>query len=147
MADSFKMTRSGLDSVTGMQSRHLSTHIDRPASDVYDYAADPANLPSWAAGLGTSIEREADHWIVDSPGGRIVLTYAPKNEFGVIDHEVTLPTGEVFYNPVRVTPDRDGCEVVFSLRRQPGMSDEDFERDARAVQTDLEKLKEITESR
>jgi hypothetical protein len=32
-----------------------------------------------------------------------------------------------------VIPDGDGCEVVFTLRRPPGMSDEDFARDAGLV--------------
>jgi len=39
------------------ESRHISTSIKRPATEVYDYAANPANLPEWAAGLGGSIER------------------------------------------------------------------------------------------
>lgn len=113
-------------------SRHISTHIDRPAQEVYDYASRPANLPEWARGLGSSVER---------------VTFAPRNEFGVLDHDVTLPSGETVYNPMRVTADGAGCEVVFTLRRQPGMSDEDFERDADAVFADLITLKGVLEPR
>jgi hypothetical protein len=36
--------------------------------------------------------------------------------------------------------------VVFSVRRSPGMSDEEFERDAGLVAADLERLKRILES-
>jgi hypothetical protein len=36
---------------------------------------------------------------------------------------------------------------VFTLRRSPGLSDEEFERDARAVADDLARLKEIVEGR
>ena len=42
-------------------------------------------------------------------------------------------------------PDGDGCEVVFTLRRMVGMSDEEFERDAEAVAGDLARLKAIME--
>lgn len=49
------------------------------------------------------------------------------------------------YNPMRVMADADHCEVVFTLRRRPGMSDEDLERDAGAVATDLAALKRVLE--
>jgi hypothetical protein len=77
--------------------------------------------------------------------GRVVVAFAARNEFGVLDHNVTLPSGETFYNPMRVTMDGTGCEVVFTLRRQPGTSDEDFKRDADAVFADLITLKRVME--
>jgi hypothetical protein len=129
-----------------MTTRHVSTHIDRPVQEVYDYASDPTHLPDWAPGLLKSVERVDGQWIADSPMGRIVLGWTPRNEFGVLDHHVTLPTGETFYNPMRVTADGTGSEVVFSVRRRPEMSDEDFDRDANAVRADLVALKRIVES-
>ncbi|MBG0566776.1 SRPBCC family protein [Actinoplanes aureus] len=127
-------------------SRHISTHIARPAQVVYDFAAEPTNLPRWAPGLCDSIAQRDGRWVAESPMGRIELTFAERNAFGVLDHDVTLPTGETFHNPMRVTPDGDGSELVFSLRRRPGVSDEDFERDAAAVLADLLALKRIVES-
>ena len=38
-------------------------------------------------------------------------------------------------------------EVVFTLRRPPGMSDEDFRADAAAVAADLTRLKHVLEGR
>ena len=127
-------------------SRHLSTHIDRPAKLVYDYASNPANLPSWAPGLGTSIDEVDGQWIMDSPMGRIVVAFAPANEFGVLDHHVTVPSGETFYNPMRVMVDGEGSELVFTLRRLPDMTDEEFQRDADLVLADLRKLRDLLES-
>jgi hypothetical protein len=46
---------------------------------------------------------------------------------------------------MRVIPDGDGCEVVFTLRRQPGMTDADFSRDAGLVLADLRALKRLLE--
>jgi hypothetical protein len=126
-------------------SRHISAHIDRLAQEVYDYASNPSNLPEWAPGLGSSVERIDGQWIVESPMGRVVVAFAPRNEFGVLDHDVTLPSGQTFYNPMRVTVDGTGSEIIFILRRQPGMSDEDFVRDAAAVFADLTKLKRVLE--
>lgn len=133
-----------MDTVTS-DSRHISTHIDRLAHEVYEYASNPSNLPEWAPGLGSSVEEVGGQWIVDSPMGRVVVAFAARNEFGVLDHHVMLPSGETFYNPMRVTVDGSGCEVVFTLRRQLTMSDEDFERDADAVFADLLTLKRVME--
>jgi hypothetical protein len=126
-------------------SRHLSTYIDRPAQDVYDYASNPANTPEWAAGLAGSIDQVDGDWVAESPMGRVVVKFAESNEYGVLDHTVTLPSGESVYNPMRVIPDGTGAEVVFTVRQRPDMSDDDFTRDATAVQTDLNTLKNLLE--
>ena len=49
------------------ESRHLSVHIDRPVSQVYAFASDPANLPRWAPGLGSAVVRMDDDWFVETP--------------------------------------------------------------------------------
>jgi hypothetical protein len=79
------------------ESRHISEWIDRPASEVYEYASDPVNLPQWAPGLGNAVENIDGRWFVDSPMGRVGLAFAQRNDFGILDHGVTLPSGEVFY--------------------------------------------------
>jgi hypothetical protein len=129
------------------QSRHISERIDRPAAEVYEYALNPANIPQWAPGLGSAVEQVDGRWFVESPMGRVGLAFAPRNQFGVLDHDVTLPSGEVVHNPMRVIPDMDGCgcEMVFTVRRLPGMSDEEFARDTGLVAADLARLKQILE--
>ncbi len=130
----------------GSGSRHIGVRIERPASEVYEFAADPLNLPRWAAGLaGSTVERDGDRWFTRSPMGRVTFTFAPRNEFGVLDHDVTLPSGQTVRNPLRVIADGDACDVVFTLRRRPEMTDADFERDADAVATDLATLRSVLE--
>ena len=129
------------------ESRHLSVSIDRPAGEVYDYAADPRHLPEWAAGLAGGIHLDAGEWVADSPMGRVVVRFVPRNELGVLDHDVTLPSGTTVRNPLRVLPDGEGCEIVFTLRRQPAMTDAEFAADAAAVTADLATLKRLVESR
>ncbi|MET9814306.1 SRPBCC family protein [Streptomyces sp. NPDC006355] len=130
---------------TTRTSRHLSISVDRPAQEVYDYVSDPGNIPGWAPGLARSVERLDGRWVGESPMGRVVIVFTPRNDFGVLDHDVTLPSGETVRNPMRVIADGPGCEVVFTLRRQPWMSDEEFRRDAEAVSADLAALKRVME--
>jgi hypothetical protein len=133
------------DSVMRPESRHLSVYIDRPMVEVYAFASNPANLPRWAPGLGSSVVREQQHWFVETPEGRVRVTFAPENEYGVLDHEVVTPSGDTVYVPLRAVADGDGCEVVFTLRRSPGMTDAEFERDTALVTGDLALLKEVLE--
>lgn len=126
-------------------SRHIGVRIERDARDVYAYASDPVRLPEWAPGLAETVEHVGGQWIVHGPMGKAVVAFAPPNAFGVLDHDVTLPSGETFHNPLRVLPHGTACEVVFSLRRGPGVSDEEFERDADAVLADLRTLKRLLE--
>jgi hypothetical protein len=125
------------------ESRHVRTSIDRPAAEVYAFASRPTNLPLWAAGLAGSVEFVDGQWVGDSPMGRVTIAFAPMNALGVLDHDVGLPSGETVYNPMRVIPDGPGCEVVFTVRRRDGMTDEDFARDAEAVAADLAALKRL----
>lgn len=129
-------------------SRHISVSIERPAAEVYEFASNPANLPAWAAGLGTSVELVDGQWVADSPMGRVGVSFAPRNAFGVLDHDVTLPSGETVYNPMRVIADgSDRCEVVFTLRRRPGMTDAELAGDAAAVAADLARLERVLAGR
>jgi hypothetical protein len=128
------------------ESRHISVWIDRPADEVYDYASDPANLPRWAPGLGSSVENVDGRWFVETSMGCVGFAYVPRNDYGVLDHNVTLPSGEVIYNPMRVMPAGAGSEVVFTLRRLPNMTDEEFAGDGSAVASDLARLKGLLEA-
>jgi hypothetical protein len=132
------------------ESRHISEWIDRRTAEVYGYASDPANLPQWAPGLGSSVELINERWFVETSEGRVGFAFVQRNEYGVLDHYVTLPSGEVVYNPMRVIADGTSgtsCEVVFTVRRRQGMSDEDFNADADAVAADLARLKRVLEGR
>jgi hypothetical protein len=129
------------------ESRHLSVYIDRPVAEVYAFASDPANLPRWAPGLGSSVVQVDEDWFVETPQGRVRVRFVPANDYGVLDHEVLTPSGETVYVPLRAIADRDGCEVVFTLRRSAGMTEAEFERDTALVTGDLALLKKVLEER
>jgi hypothetical protein len=60
-----------------------------------------------------------------------------------IPRSPTLPTGETVTNPLRVVPNSDGAEVVFTLFQRTGMTDDELARDEAAVRRDLETLRAI----
>jgi hypothetical protein len=126
-------------------AQFIHTSIHRPPVQVYEYAVNPENLPHWAAGLSGSIKKVNGEWIAESPMGSVKVKFADKNTFGVLDHEVTLPDGTKVLNPMRVLPNSEGSELVFTLFRRPKMSDKEFASDAAMIKKDLEKIKSILE--
>jgi len=126
-------------------AKHISVSINRSAAQVYEFASNPENLPKWAAGLSGAIKKIDEDWIAEAPMGRVKVKFAEKNQFGVLDHDVTLPSGVKVYNPMRVFLNNDGSELVFTLYRRQEVSDQEFAEDANAVEKDLAKLKTLLE--
>ena len=129
-----------------MDSRIITADIAASAGRVYTFASNPANMPQWAPAFVKSIANVNGEWIIDSNLGKVKIEFAPANPFGVLDHVVTLPDGQAFNHPMRVVSNGAGSLVTFTLFRQEGMSDADFERDAAMVQSDLQALKRVAEA-
>ena len=124
----------------------VSVGIACDPQKAYRYIADPTNFPHWAPGFAKSIEKQDAHWIAQTTLGQAKISFAPPNELGVLDHHVELPSG-TFHNPMRVIPNADGCEVMFTVFQFTGVSDEQFRHDYETVDSDLRRLKEVLEHR
>jgi len=127
------------------ETRLISISIVRDPHEVYDFISNPTNLPRWASGLGTSIKNVDGKWIADTANGPVEIRFAPRNDFGVLDHYVTIAPGVEMYVPMRVVPNGSGSELIFTLFRQPGMTDQKFKEDATWVLRDLTRLKDLLE--
>jgi len=128
-----------------VESRTITVRIDRPFDKVYEFLVNPANWNQWAFGLGKNIRRSKNGWIADSDGGIASVRFTPPNSFGVVDHTVTRPSGQRVYVPMRLIVNGGGCELLFTLFREPKMSDAQFASDAGFVQRDLDGLKKLLE--
>ena len=129
-----------------MKSQTISVFIAAPASRVYAFAANPANLPLWVPSFCKSVELVGKEWVVQSPEGRVVFSFVSPNDFGVLDHTVTLPSGLKLTNYMRVIPNGAGSEVFFILFQQEGVSDQQFQEDAALVRSDLQTLRRVLEA-
>ena len=129
-----------------METRTVSVSIRESPQKVYEFAADPANLPKWAPGFVKSIANRDGQWVAQTTMGEVAFSFAERNSFGILDHGVTLPSGESFSNPMRVVANGLGSEVMFTLFRHPPMTEAEFDQDAKVVLGDLEKLKAVIEA-
>ena len=128
-----------------MKSRTISVFIAAPPARVYAFASDPGKLPLWVPSFCKSVELVGSEWVVQSPAGRAVFTFVHPNELGVLDHTVELPSGFKLVNPMRVIPNGDGSEILFTLFQHEGMSDQQFQEDAAQVLSDLHSLRRLLE--
>jgi len=126
--------------------RRLSIAINRVAAEAYEFLSAPENFPRWASGLAGSLRQVGEDWIAETPEGRALVRFSERNAYGVLDHSVTLPRGVTVYVPLRVVARGDGCELVLTLFRRHGMSDEKFAADADWVMRDLGAAKRILEA-
>ena len=124
----------------------ITVSIDRDWRAVYEFCRVPENFAKWASGLG-GLERGATGWIARTPEGvAMPVRFSEPNAYGVLDHWLSPPGADEIYLPMRIIPNRAGCTAMFTLLRQPDMTDETLARDAAWVARDLARLKEMMEA-
>ena len=128
-----------------MEARKLSVSISRPMDEAYEFLSAPENFPKWASGLASSLQRVGEEWVAETPEGRATVRFSERNSHGVLDHAVTLPGGTTLYVPLRVVQKGPSCELVLTVFRRPGASDESFAADAQWVLRDLNAAKRLLE--
>jgi Polyketide cyclase / dehydrase and lipid transport len=127
------------------EARTVSVTIRRTPQDVYAYAADPRNMPVWS--FVESIEPIEEGWVATLPGGaRSIMRFVPRNELGVLDHDVEVGPGMIVHVPLRVVSNGEGSEVLFTVLRTPGMTDDEFATDIATVEKDLNTLRSLLEN-
>ncbi len=132
--------------MTLLPARSFSVSIAHEWRSLYERIWQPAFFPRWAAGLSESQLREnGDHWLADGEDGAFVIRFTAHNAFGVMDHWVEPGDGTTIAVPLRVVQNGDGAEVILTLYRQPGMTEEHFAADVKLIMRDLRALKRLVE--
>jgi hypothetical protein len=130
-----------------LKSRSLSISIDRDPRTVYEFVSNLENLPKWASKAFQSIKYVEGEWIAETPQGSAKVSLTHRNDFGVLDHHVSLSSlGVEVYIPMRVVQNGVGSEVIFTLFHTTHMTEEQFAQDMRMVEQDLKNLKNIIEA-
>jgi len=127
-----------------LPARTYSVSINREWRGLYDAIWRPEFFTRWASGLAESDSwRDGEDWVADGPEGPIRIRFTPRNDYGVMDHFVDTGAGDPVHIPLRVVQNGDGAEVMLTLFRQPGMTDEKFSADAKWINKDLASLREL----
>ncbi|MCI0543325.1 MAG: hypothetical protein L0Z49_02625 [Actinobacteria bacterium] len=125
----------------------LTVTIDAPLGTVATDLADPATHPEWATeffaspaspspdGTGVSV-------VVPMMGGPVTFDVKGVPELGVLDLYLA-PAGAPFGPPlpVRLIPNGDGVDVLWTLTRFPGMPDEVWAGGLASMERELDALR------
>lgn len=96
-----------------------SVGVDRPAGAVFDFVADPANLPRWTSAFSRADATSAD---LVTPNGAVPirLDTIANEAAGTVDWKMTFPDGAVGMAFSSVTPDdMKTCIYSFVLMAPP----------------------------
>ena len=123
-----------------------SVAIDRPPEAVFTYLADARNWPRWAIVNVLAVEpgSEPGWWTMTTPRGTGELRIRGQAATGLLDHDFRDPQA-AWTVPARVVPNGRGAEFLMTFFQPPVLDDEEFDRQALLVDTELAALKDILE--
>lgn len=116
-------------------TEHVTINVD--PRRLFAFLADPENLPKWAVGFCRAIRRDGDRWFAQTSQGEAAIRYVTDPGLGIIDFYIS-PGPEIEVAAFsRVLPNGDGSEYVFTQFQSPGMPDDVFESQVRALKEEL----------
>lgn len=131
---------------TRLPARTFSVSIRAEWQSLYEQIWHPEVFAQWAAGLAEAgLQQHGTNWVADGSDGPITIRFSPHNPYGVMDHWVKQGDGPPIHVPLRVVQNGSGAEVMLTLYRQPGITDETFAADIKLINRDLRSLKSLIE--
>ena len=111
-----------------MTSRTVTTMLEAPKREVFDYLADVRNLPDWATEFARELKVvDGRHKVVNGLGEFFVELHADA-ETGVIDMLAGSTEEELALFPTRVVSMGDRRSAfIFTMFQQPGQPDDLFD--------------------
>lgn len=134
-------------SATLMPCAMINVSIDRDPGSVFEFVSQPESLPQWARMFCKLLEPSGGDWYVHTPDGRVRIRFDEDVTSGIMDHFIRPDNGIEFMVPMRVVPNNAGSEIIFTLFRDPDISNEKFALTIDWVRRDLNMLNEILKLR
>jgi len=115
-----------------------SISIDLSAEEVFNFIADPSNLPKWTTAFKSADNKSA---LLVTPTGKmkIGLTTKASKETGTIDWYMKMPDGSVGKAFSRVVENSDGKSIYSFILLAPPVPIEKLEGTLREQEVILEK--------
>lgn len=130
-----------------LPTRTVAVTIDAPYQEVADFLADPARAHEVGTEFFSGPLRPAtdDEWIAPVPmmGGDCRYRQEVDLEQGIIDIFLAAPGGDFGPPlPVRLLRNGNGIDVLWTLTRFPGTSDDEWQHGITSMQRELDGLKQ-----
>jgi hypothetical protein len=130
-----------INSLGHAETRTIS--IAAPPAIVLDLLADPGRLPEWAPAFASAARPDGHDWLVDSGGTQFRIQVPVSRDHGTVD---LLRPGDTSRGArMRVLPNGDGSEFVFTLIFPPGIEPGVIARQMTTVESELRMVRELCE--
>ena len=122
-----------------MRTESRSITIAAAPATVFDYVADPRNLPGWAPAFASAVRPDGDRWIVTNDAGVFPILVRASAEHGTVDlvSAADRDRGAVS----RVLRNGDGAENQFTLFFPDGTDEAAVEQQMTTVEQELEAVR------
>ncbi len=130
-----------------MRADTRSVTLDTSPDRVFDFVADPANLPRWAIHFARAIRPNSDgSWTVSGEEGEVTVRLETDRDLGVVDWILSPAPGVEALAASRVIPNGAGSELVFTQFQAPGMPDAAFEKLVHDLAEELAELQRVIDT-
>ena len=123
-----------------MRTESRSITIAAAPATVFDYVADPRNLPVWAPAFASAVRADGDRWIVTNDAGEFPVLVRASAEHGTVD--VVSADDHARGAFTRVLPNGDGAEYQFTLFFPDGTDEAAVEQQMTTVEQELEAVRD-----
>lgn len=128
--------------VGDMNSRTFTIATDAKREDVFEFLAEPKNLPLWATEFCEAIRREGEHWIVDTCSGPMYFAIDADAGSGVIEMHAGPEFESMNTLPIHVFKAGGRTFASFVFLKEPKTPMEMYNAQCRSMAKELKALVE-----
>ena len=131
-----------------MRTATVTTVLEAPKADVFDYLSKIENLPDWATEFARELRRDGDTYRVVNGLGEFLFDIRADETTGVIDMFAGPAEDQMAVFPTRaveLAPDRTA--FTFTMFQGPGMPDELFESQHESLQREFANIERVFAAR
>jgi hypothetical protein len=124
-----------------------TTFIEADPDHVFEYVRVPENQPAWAINFVHSTRLLSDgRYAMQTPAGELIYRIEYESQCRTVDFVYETAEGRTtMILPTRVVPHGRGSVFIFTIHRQPGMGDIEWEGGQRRLDEELAELKKLLE--
>ncbi|MGH3012645.1 MAG: hypothetical protein ACRDMY_12525 [Gaiellaceae bacterium] len=127
-----------------METRTVTTVLQAPKDEVFDYLSQIENLPGWATEFARELRYEEGMAKVVNGRGEFYFKIEADPETGVIDMYAGPTEEELGLFPARVVGLPGGASAFsFTMFQAPGLPDEDFDSQYRSLLREFENIRKM----
>jgi cold-inducible RNA-binding protein len=112
-------------------AKTLTASLPGNARDLFTRISDPDNLPQWHPSFCRSLRRENGSLLVESPRGTVPVHFVRDDHSLVLDIVVLVAEGIKLTHAIRLLPNGEGSEIVWTLVKPEGITDSVFHEQLR----------------